>query len=366
MKKTLYMLGVMTVGVVTSVFPAAAGWQNVNGFWTYTDASQNTIVNDWVQDNGNWYYMDENGIMKTGWIEIDGKSYYMDPDSGVMKTGWVQDNNEWYYLHSDGTMATGEKVNDNQFSYYFDTTGKMVRDTEIDGVYYGSDGVETSNIFNESDTEDYSESVYNSYSSDDDSDNNYQYSEGASIFNEDGSYTSGGTTYVSGYSGVLKDSESLKNMDLNDMHDENVDGLLELINKKREKNGLKALEIDDTLCGIAEKLALEASENFKGGWKVWNRAYNEVEGTEFEHDYTVSQFTHRGPIYPKEVMEEMGYSEEFNICKEDFFDKIGIGYYFTNDTIGEYGMKHEVGDGCWGIVLASYNDRDSNSNNDEN
>jgi len=97
----------------------ASGWQTLGGTTYYYVNGRK--VTGFRTINGNRYYFDANGHWqkKTGWLTLSGnRKYYM--RSGIIQTGW---------------QTIGSKV------YYFGTDGKMARNTTIDGVRIGADGV---------------------------------------------------------------------------------------------------------------------------------------------------------------------------------------------------------------------------------
>lgn len=112
--------------------------QTGNGFY-FLDQN-GYIVKGWYLINGKYYYFNNDGIMQTGFQEINGKRYYLDRDSGQMVVGWVQVYTDgvvdYYYLDNDGTMAIGWKQIDGKW-YYFNE-GKCLVDTwaKINDIWY--------------------------------------------------------------------------------------------------------------------------------------------------------------------------------------------------------------------------------------
>lgn len=119
--------------------------QTGNGFY-FLDQN-GYIVKGWYLINGKYYYFNKDGIMQTGFCELNGKTYYLDRDSGVMVTGWVQVYTDgvvdYYYFDADGAMCIGWKQIDGKW-YYFNN-GKCLVDTwaKVNDIWYhlGTSGV---------------------------------------------------------------------------------------------------------------------------------------------------------------------------------------------------------------------------------
>lgn len=98
------------------------------------------IVKGWYLINGKYYYFNNDGLMQTGFQEINGKRYYLDPQNGQMVTGWIQVYNngvlDYYYFDENGAMVTGWKQIGTKW-YYFDQ-GKALVGTwaKINDIWY--------------------------------------------------------------------------------------------------------------------------------------------------------------------------------------------------------------------------------------
>ena len=171
---------------------ARGGWLDIDGHWYYFDVDAR-MMTGWLDLNGNKYYLQESGQMAEGWARIDQKWYYFLPfaedgqpagalarsgwrvigpyyyyinDDGSARTGWLHENGHLYYLNEldkslqcamltgwferDGktyyTNSRGEMVEgwweiDGSYYYFMPGDGSMARDTRIDGMYLGTDGV---------------------------------------------------------------------------------------------------------------------------------------------------------------------------------------------------------------------------------
>ena len=161
MKKTKLIILSLTF-VLTFASIAFAEWQtDETGKYKYLDPATNQyVVNNWVQSgtgfyyldtsgyivsgwyliNGKYYLFDQNGLMQIGFAEHNGKTYYLDPATGQMVTGWIQINNDgvldYYYFADNGAMLDGwNKIGDKWF--YF-LNGKCLVNTfaEVNGIWY--------------------------------------------------------------------------------------------------------------------------------------------------------------------------------------------------------------------------------------
>ena len=187
--KVLTLAMMLALGTTAMSAYAAEGWTMSNNAWTYLDAKDNKVRDEWRKGADNlwrylnykgemaistWvddeYYVDSNGIMvsnqwvktkpqyeddaedawfyfgssgkaaKDGWKKIDGKNYLFDGD-GVMQTGWTEDS--LYYLGNDGAVKTGWKYLAEPDEEESDWTVEYAGPESADGkywFYFGSNG----------------------------------------------------------------------------------------------------------------------------------------------------------------------------------------------------------------------------------
>jgi uncharacterized protein YkwD len=87
-----------------------------------------------------------------GWnSNEDGSWSYSKDGQTLVISNWIEDNGEWYYLNDYGKMASGWKEI-NGIWYYFDSNGKMLKNTTIDDYKLDSNGAwinGTNNINNQ-------------------------------------------------------------------------------------------------------------------------------------------------------------------------------------------------------------------------
>lgn len=127
----------------------AAGWEQQNGAWIFTDASNNRVTNSWRQSGNYYFYLDYNGVMATDrWID---DTYYVDVNGVRITDRWiyVQPGNHnspnpdggWFYLDSGGRAVTDGWRTINNQRYHFDTDGTMQYGwlDENDNLYYLGD-----------------------------------------------------------------------------------------------------------------------------------------------------------------------------------------------------------------------------------
>ena len=153
MKKNMRIATIFTAAALLSAGASmtayAAGWEQQNGAWIYTDASNNRVTNSWRQSGNYYFYLDYNGIMAADrWID---DTYYVDINGVRVTDQWVyvepgtydSPNPEggWFYLESNGRVVTDGWRTINNQRYHFDTDGTMQYGwlDENDNLYYLGD-----------------------------------------------------------------------------------------------------------------------------------------------------------------------------------------------------------------------------------
>ena len=120
------------------------GWNYIDGYWYYADASSNTYRDKWCYDSGSWYYLRNDGKMYTGGpFEISGDYYTFSSPDGKMLTGWYYDHLKrgWYYFNtSSGAMVKNNWISTSGKWYYLKDDGVMARNTTIGGYYVNDNG----------------------------------------------------------------------------------------------------------------------------------------------------------------------------------------------------------------------------------
>ena len=58
-----------------------------------------------------------------------------------MFTGWMIRDGQTYFANSNGEIAEGWYEIDGQWRYFYPGTGEMAKNTYIDGLYLGDDGI---------------------------------------------------------------------------------------------------------------------------------------------------------------------------------------------------------------------------------
>ena len=156
--KFIFVLSIFITNISMFTF---ADWMKENGKYKYFNSATNQfVVNNWLQTGNGYYYLDSNGYTATGWYIINGKyyyfnddglmqvgfqdwggkRYYLDEKTGQMVTGWVQVYKDgivdYYYFKEDGSMATGWWQVDSKWYYFYD--GKALVDTfaKINDLWY--------------------------------------------------------------------------------------------------------------------------------------------------------------------------------------------------------------------------------------
>ena len=89
-----------------------------------------------ANSNGRYYTTNSAKGYLTGWQKIGKYKYYFD-SKGYASVGWKSIKSHWYYFGSTGKMLTNVWVD----SSYLTASGKMAKDTTIDGIKIGKNGV---------------------------------------------------------------------------------------------------------------------------------------------------------------------------------------------------------------------------------
>lgn len=108
-----------------------------DGYVVDSNGRKQSLASGWVEKDGKVYYY-KSGKKTVGWKTIKKKKYYFDED-GVRQDGWLNIKNYTYYLE-DGVMQTGWTTVAKK-QYYFKPNGRMAKDTVVEGITIGPDGV---------------------------------------------------------------------------------------------------------------------------------------------------------------------------------------------------------------------------------
>ena len=138
-----YMLsGLVYLGESTYYFNEKGvmqtGWQMINGQQYYFDTN-GYMLSGLRYLGESTYYFNEKGVMQIGWQVINGQQYYFDIN-GYMLKGLIYLGESTYYFNEKGVMQIGWQVINGQ-QYYFYENGYMARNTIIDGIIIGENGV---------------------------------------------------------------------------------------------------------------------------------------------------------------------------------------------------------------------------------
>lgn len=130
----------------------ALGWTKLGNTWYYLRPEEegrfpvgSMVSSGWKTVGADYYYFNADGTLYTGWLELDGKRYYLNTLEnsleGAMFTGWIQRDEKTYFADSNGQIVEGWYKIDNLWYYFYPGSGEMAHDTQIDGLFVGSDGV---------------------------------------------------------------------------------------------------------------------------------------------------------------------------------------------------------------------------------
>lgn len=245
----------MMLGIASTCFFAAGSmmaiagtWQQTGAGWTYLKDNHQYANNELVADNNQLYFIGADGIMKTGFVPVNGVYYYFTP-AGNMQTGWVLDNNNWYYMQTDaahfGQMTVNASQNVNGKSYYFGADGKMVHDTTIGQMTYGTDGAAITGTATVNNV---------AYGATDDLNDDYA-NVGSGVYAQFGDDD---TLYSVGNNGTI-----IGAIDTAYDHNAWVNQIYNYTNNERIKNGQSTLSLDSELCRIADERAEEIANEFQ-------------------------------------------------------------------------------------------------------
>ncbi len=129
-----------------------SGWFKLGDIWYYFRPTEEPPYQAGSMAAGGWrvigpyyYYFNPDGSLYTGWLTLNGKRYYLNTlDNGLqgaMFTGWIIRDGQTYFANSNGEIAEGWYEIDGQWRYFYPGTGEMAKNTYIDGLYLGDDGI---------------------------------------------------------------------------------------------------------------------------------------------------------------------------------------------------------------------------------
>ena len=109
-----------------------------DGYVVNSSGAKVKKANGWIKQDGHYYYYVSGKKVTSKWKKISGKYYYFNAD-GIRQNGWLTVNGATYYLKKY-VRQTGWQTIGGQ-KYYFYSNGKMAKNTEINGIPIGEDGV---------------------------------------------------------------------------------------------------------------------------------------------------------------------------------------------------------------------------------
>lgn len=130
-KFNIFMITLLLSLFFVCVKFAYADWVKSDKGYMYVNSATNQyVVNNWIQTSAGYFYLDANGLVVVGWQQINGKNYYFNSD-GLMQVGFVEVNGNKYYLdEKTGQLVTGwvQTYVDGVIDYYYfdEQTGAMV------------------------------------------------------------------------------------------------------------------------------------------------------------------------------------------------------------------------------------------------
>lgn len=242
------------------------------------------FAGSWQKNAGGWsYILNGNTKIKGEWFrDIDGRWYHFS-QNGIMQTGWFQDiDGKNYYLNISGEMLTGWQKIQSKY-YYFDATkgGAMIVSSKTpDGYWVDSNGAWIEEVTKNRENDNRNHNV-------------------AGEINE-------------------------------------VEEVLEIVNKERGKAGLSPLKLDTTLQKAAQIRAEELIEFFSHTRPDGRDCFSAV--NEIDNGFTaLGENIAKGQTDPVNVMNGWMNSQghRANILNGGY-THLGVGLYIYN------GEKHWV------------------------
>ena len=117
------------------------GEKQISGKWYLFKESTGAMITGWHKLDGENYYYAMDGVRAEGELKLEGKWYNFDSTTGAMITGWYDFPNKRVYYDKNGVMVKGKYTIEGKTYFFKESTGELIKNSFVDGEYYGPDGV---------------------------------------------------------------------------------------------------------------------------------------------------------------------------------------------------------------------------------